>query len=81
MAQDGALSRLKPEFESPWGHRGVTRNGGSFFIQAGVPIEGMIFESPCPHQGAAQGASVFLKPPTHAVEWFLFLLRFDSREK
>jgi hypothetical protein len=27
------------------------------------------------------GASVFQKPPTDDVEWFLSMLRFDSREK
>jgi len=28
-----------------------------------------------------EGASIFGKPPTHDVERFLFILRFDSREK
>ena len=27
------------------------------------------------------GASVFQRPPTDDVEWFLSMLRFDSREK
>jgi hypothetical protein len=30
-----------------------------FFIQTGAPVEGMLFESPCPYQGAAQGAQEF----------------------
>jgi hypothetical protein len=41
-----------------------------YFGTTGAPIEGMLFESPCPHQGAAQGASVSLKPPTNHVEQF-----------
>ena len=45
VAQDGALSRLKQGFESPWGHKRVTISG-SFFLQTGTPIEGMLFEYP-----------------------------------
>ncbi len=51
-----------------------------FIIQTGVSVEGMIFESSCP-QGATQGAQISEKPPTHDVERFLSMLRFDSKDK
>jgi hypothetical protein len=35
-AQDGALSRPKQGFESPWGHKRVIENDGSFLIQTGA---------------------------------------------
>ena len=39
-AQDGALSRLKPGFESPWGHtKKAIYVMALFFIQAGVHID------------------------------------------
>jgi hypothetical protein len=41
----------------------------------------MVFESPCPHQGAAQGALISEKPPTENVERFLFMLRLRFKIK
>jgi len=41
----------------------------------------MLSEPPCPHRGAAQGASICQKPPIDDVERFLFMSGFDSREK
>jgi hypothetical protein len=40
VAQDGALSRLKPEFESPWGHTRVTKEGDSFLFKPLSPLRG-----------------------------------------
>ena len=88
VAQDGALSRLKPEFESPWGHTQVIRLmalflfkpesplrggysslrgtheshpiDGSFFVQTGAPLEGVVFEVSGPVAEASQGAYEFI---------------------
>jgi hypothetical protein len=38
VAQDGALSRPKQGFESPWGHK-ESPNGGSFYIQTGARLD------------------------------------------
>jgi hypothetical protein len=49
-AQDGALSRPKLGFESPWGHKKSHFTSDSFYFQTGVPAWGMLFESPWGHK-------------------------------
>src|SRR5215207_4832125 len=56
VAQDGALSRPKQGFESPWGHRRVI-NMMALFFSSRRP-RGMLFESPCPYQDTAQGGLI-----------------------
>ncbi len=61
-AQDGALSRPKLGFESPWGHQKKVAMKAAFCFQTGVPSGGMLFESPWGHQKKVAMKAAFCFP-------------------
>ena len=72
VAQDGALSRLKQGFESPWGHRSPSGMMGFFIVQTGAPMEGMLFESPWGHRSPSGMMGFFIVQTGAPMEGMLF---------
>jgi hypothetical protein len=72
--QDATLSRLRPEFESPWGHK--TANEAVSFLRPESPW-GMIFESPYGHKTADEAdffkagvpiEGIIFESPCHRIQ-------------
>jgi hypothetical protein len=90
--QDATLSRLRPEFESPWGHK--TANEAVSFLRPESPW-GMIFESPYGHKTADEAdffkagvpiEGIIFESPEGAynrttIWWSLFFIYFHLRSK